>query len=298
MKYLYNIIAFLAIIIFIVTLSSCSQKVNKSNAKIRVVATTNTYGQVAKKVLGNKGQVISIINKSNIDPHDYQPTTITAEQVTNANVLISNGLGYDSWMNSISVNAKKATKISVGENLLNLKSGDNPHVWYKVTTMIKLANHLADVFSKKDTSNRHYYHNNAAKYISSLSVLQKQIKTIKSLNHHNKVDVSEPVFNYALDEMGYKINNPSYALSVEKGTDPTPQQIRLVENDIKHKKIKFFVNNIQDSNDILDNFVDLAKQNHVPVINVTETMPQNDDYKQWMFKQNEQVLKIERSNKY
>ncbi|WP_252898293.1 hypothetical protein [Apilactobacillus ozensis] len=59
----------------------------------------------------------------------------------------------------------------------------------------------------------------------------------------------------------------------------------------------FFVNNIQDSNDIVDNFVRLAHEHDVPVVNVTETMPQNDNYKSWMLKQNQQVLKIERSKK-
>ncbi|WP_237757216.1 metal ABC transporter solute-binding protein, Zn/Mn family [Apilactobacillus ozensis] len=298
MKYFKNIIAFLMIMAFVLNLSSCSQKVVKSHAKIRVVASTDTYGQVAKSVLGQNGQVISIINKSNVDPHDYQPTTITAEQISNANILISNGLGYDTWMKSISMNAKKANKIAVGEDLLHFKSGDNPHVWYKLNTITKLANYLANLFSKKDAKNSQYYHKNAAKYIKSLSGLKKQIDEIKRLNQNGKVDVSEPVFNYALSEMGYRVNNNRYALSVEKGTDPTPSQIREVENDIKYRRIRFFVNNIQDSNDIVDNFVRLAHEHDVPVVNVTETMPQNDNYKSWMLKQNQQVLKIERSKKY
>ena len=46
--------------------------------KIKVVTTTDFYGQVAEEVLGNKGKVTSIINNPSVDPHDYEPTTQTS----------------------------------------------------------------------------------------------------------------------------------------------------------------------------------------------------------------------------
>jgi ABC-type metal ion transport system, periplasmic component/surface adhesin len=70
----------LSFAIFILVLSSCgNKKVNSSSQKINVVTTTDFYAEVAKKIVGNKGQVTSIINNPAIDPHDYEPTTKVAQ---------------------------------------------------------------------------------------------------------------------------------------------------------------------------------------------------------------------------
>lgn len=42
-------------------LAGCSSKSSSSNGKIKITATTDFYGEVAKKVAGNKGDVTSII---------------------------------------------------------------------------------------------------------------------------------------------------------------------------------------------------------------------------------------------
>ena len=103
--------------------------------KIKVVTTTDFYGQVAEEVLGNKGKVTSIINNPSVDPHDYEPTTQTAKQVSNANIVIYNGLGYDSWITKLS-NGKK--KIDVATDVMHAKDGDNEHLWYNSKQWVSL----------------------------------------------------------------------------------------------------------------------------------------------------------------
>lgn len=73
--------------------------------------------------------------------------------------------------------------------------------------MPKLANELANQFSKLDSSHTKYYRQNAAKYIQSLAPLQKLIKTVKqNVDQNNKlVDVSEPVFSIALAHLGIRL---------------------------------------------------------------------------------------------
>ena len=60
-------------------------------------------------------------------------------------------------------------------------------------------------------------------------------------------------------------------------------------NDIKNKKIAFFVNNTQSSSSTVKTFVKLAKQNNIPVLNVRETIPNHTTYLNWM-KENYQNL--------
>lgn len=272
--------------------SSSSQK-SSSNKKIQVVASVDFYGEAAKAVLGNKGTVTSVINEPSIDPHDYQPTSKVAKEVSTANVILYNGIGYDSWMTKLAKNNSSATVIRVGEDVLHKKTGDNPHLWYRTQTMPAVANYLAAKFSKLQPKNSAYFKKNAEKFNKTLAPLAAKVKQLSKNSDNKLVDVSEPVFDYSLQELGYKENNTGFAKSVEDGTDPAPKDVKNMQNDIKQHKIVFFVQNTQATDKTVGNLVKLAKQNNVPVLQVTETMPKGKNYKQWMMSQYQQLEKIQ-----
>lgn len=159
--------------------------------------------------------------------------------------------------------------------------------------MPKLANALADKFAKKDPANKAKFKANAKKYIASLDDLNALVNKLKSNANGQLVDVSEPVFGYALDYLGYKINDAHFSNSTEEGTDYSAKDINGIETDIKEKKIAFFVNNIQATSKTVSRLVKLAKQNNVPVLNVTETLPKGKNYRTWMMSQYQQLERIQ-----
>ena len=274
-------------------LSGCGVQHPKRERGINVVSSVNFYGATAQAVLGHYGHVTSIIKNSSIDPHDFNPTPRDAESISGANFVISNGLGYDSWMNSLSQDAKHARRIQVGPQLLGKSVRSNPHVWYQPGTMPRLADYLAKRFGQQDPAHRVAFYRNAKRYDRSLAPLRTQITWLKDHRQKSKVDVSEPVFDYALHRMKYQVNDPGYAKAVENGTDPSPEEIRGVQNDIKHHRIAFFVENTQASDSIVNNLVRLAHRHHVPVMKITETMPNHLSYRAWMMKQNYRLEKIQ-----
>ena len=46
---------------------------------------------------GDNVNVTSIINSTNVDAHDYEPTTSDIAKLQKAQVIIVNGAGYDAW---------------------------------------------------------------------------------------------------------------------------------------------------------------------------------------------------------
>nr|WP_125552819.1 metal ABC transporter solute-binding protein [Loigolactobacillus jiayinensis] len=276
-------------------LVGCTTKPATKKAGITVVSSLNFYGEVAKAVLGDHGTVTSIITSPNTDPHDFEPTTKTARTVAEADVVIANGVGYDGWMQKlINANGNDAvTSIRVGEDLMHTKTGENEHLWYNKNTMPTLARHLAKVYAKRDPKHKAAYQHNAEKYIKSLQPINTKLAQLKQTSKHQKVAVSEPVFNYALAELGYKISDQHFANSIEEGTDPSPSDIKALQNVIRKRKIAFFVQNSQATDKVVANLVTLAHKHNVPVIKVTETKPHNLTYRQWMLKQYEQLSKIQ-----
>lgn len=291
----YKIVLSTISIIFIgILLTGCSSNKPSANSKVKIVTTTDFYAEVAKAVVGNKGSVQSIINKPGVDPHDYEPTTQVAKDVNNADITIANGLGYDSWMNKLS-KKKNSTFIKVGENILDKKTGDNPHIWYDPQTMPALANKLAKELGKEQPANKSYFEKNAAKYITSLKPVQDELNTLEKTakNTSNKeVYVSEPVFDYSIKAMGFVVGNKSFEKSIENGTDPSPKIVKDMRQGIKEKKISFLVYNSQSDSKLVDNMLTLAKKENIPILKVTETLPKNMTYKEWMLSQYKQLNKI------
>lgn len=294
----WGIGALVVVLAVIVGLMVTGWSPSKSHQKpIRVVTSLNFYGEVAKAVAGDHGTVTSFINSSAVELHEFQPTTKQAKQVAIANVAIENGLGYDAWMSKmVKADSKnKITLINVGEQVAKEKDGANEHVWYRPATMSALATTLAKQFSKLDPDHKADYEKNAKAYQAKLQKLDKVIAQAKqNVGDNRLVDVSEPVFDYALENLGYQINDQHFEKAVEDDSDPSPRDIQQIQDDITNHRITFFVNNSQESGKTVENLVKLAKENNVPVLNVTESEPDGEDYVSWMTKQYQALLKIQR----
>lgn len=260
--------------------------------KIKAVAAENFYGEVIQAVGGDSVEVTSVLNNPNIDPHAYEPTTDAAKAVSDAQVIIYTGIGYDEWMDKlIKANSSEIPKvvINVGEDLLGKKDGDNPHIWYDPTTMPKLATRVADELAKLNPSQDQAYHQKALDYIASLQPINDKIQKIQQTSA--SIAVSEPVFDYMAAALNLSISDPKFAKAIEEGTDPAPRDVANLQNNIEGKEIKLFIYNIQTQSPTVENIVKLANSAGIPVVEVTETEPTGKNYLQWMTDQLDEVGK-------
>ena len=273
-------------------LSACSTKkeTNTQNHRVDIVTSTNIYANIAKNIVGKHGHVQAIITNGDTDPHDFEPTTNSAKEVASANVVIANGLGYDDWMMKLAdANDIHATK--VGEQLMGLKQGDNPHIWYNLAMPQKYVDYIAKRASEIDPEHASYFKQNAQAYLQKIN----NIKKIAAKTNGSKmkpVYVSEPVFDYALERCHFKIDNRAFEEAVENETDPSAQVVHKMQNTLKKRKISFFVNNVQASSSTVNGMVRLAKQHDIPVLNVRETMPNGISYYLWMKSNYQKLFKI------
>lgn len=267
---------------------------------IRVVASLDFYGEVARAVAGKYGQVTTVINNAAVDPHDYQPGTQQARELSNANLVIQNGLGYDHWLTKLVQGSGngRVTTIDVARQVAAKKSGDNEHVWYQPATIGRLAQQLADQYSKLDPAHASYYHQRARAYLKTLQPLDQTIAQARQgVGANRMVAVSEPVFDYALENLGYQVVDHHFAKAVEDGNDPSPQDISALQTAIKNHQFAFLVENSQTDDRVVTNLVKLAHQYGVPVLKVTESKPNGLTYEQWMTKQYQQLIKIQEGEK-
>lgn len=272
----------LLIVVLLFCLSACSTKKDENTRKhqVDIVTSTNIYANIAKNIVGKHGKVEAVINNGDTDPHDFEPTTGSAKKVANANIVIADGLGYDSWMTNLA-NANDIHVTKVGEQLMGLKQGDNPHIWYNLDMPQKYVAYLVKKASQIDPKHAPYFKNNAKMYLNKINTIKKLADKIDG-QKAKPVYVSEPVFDYALERCHFKIGNHAFEEAVENETDPNAKVVHKMQMDIKQRKIAFFVNNIQASSSTVNNMVNLAKRSDVPVLDVRETMPNGVSYYHWM----------------
>jgi len=258
--------------------------VSAAGTVIQVVASTNVYADVVAQLGGGHVRVIGILSNPNADPHSYESSTTDAAAVARATLVVRNGLGYDDFVAKLedaSPNPRRVT-LDAGATL-GYRTGDNPHLWYKPDTMVRLAPMIVAALSRQDPADGPAFRANLAAFGASLRPWLAQIAAIKVRFGGTPVAVTEPVFDYAAQAAGLRILTPApFQAAVMGGTDPAPQDVQRQKDLFRRRAIKVFFYNQQAVAPITVQLLDLARRYHVPVVGVYETKPSHQTYQQWM----------------
>jgi zinc/manganese transport system substrate-binding protein len=253
---------------------------------VAVVAGENEYGNVASQIGGAYVTVFSVDSNPNTDPHTYEATPSVGQKISKANLLIENGVGYDSFMDSLaSASPNSARKVIDVQHLLGLPdSTPNPHLWYSPRTMPAVARALASDLSKLDPAHASTFRANETRFVASLQPWLGAIAAFKAKYAGTKAATTEPVADYLLSAMGIDNLTPfQFQADIMNGTDPTPQDVTLEKGFFTKHQVKVFCYNQQVTDPLTDSIRQTALSAGVPVVGVYETMPvPGYDYQTWM----------------
>jgi zinc/manganese transport system substrate-binding protein len=257
-----------------------------SSTKITAIGAENEYADVISQIGGKYVNAEAIMSNPNTDPHTFEASPAVAREVSAAQLIVQNGVGYDTFMSTIeSAAPNSARKVINVQQLLGLPdSTPNPHLWYKPTTMPAVANEIATDLSAIDPAHASYYKANAATFIASLSAWNSAIAAFKSAHPNTPVATTEPVADYMLQAVGADNLTPwAFQADIMNGTDPSPQNTATENSLFTQHKVKVFLYNQQVTDSLTESFIKLAQENDIPVVGVYETMPTPGyDYQSWM----------------
>jgi zinc/manganese transport system substrate-binding protein len=254
--------------------------------KVAIVAGENEYGNVASQIGGKYVTVYSVDSNPNTDPHTYEATPSVGQKIAKANLLIENGVGYDTFMGTLaSASPNSARKVINVQHVLGLANNTaNPHLWYSPKTMPAVARALVRDLSALDPAGRKTFTANEAKFMASLKPWTKAIAKFKAKYNGTTAATTEPVADYLLSAMGINNLTPwQFQADIMNGTDPTPQDVSLEKGFFTKHKVKVFAYNEQVTDSLTASIRETAVRADVPVVGVYETMPvPGYDYQSWM----------------
>jgi len=250
---------------------------------INIVAGENFYGDLAQQLGGAHVQVTSILNNPNQDPHLFEASATTAKALSQAQLVIYNGIDYDPWMEKLlSASNRPQRKVLIAGRLMQKKIGDNPHLWYNPATMQAMALAISAELQSVDPTNRADYRQRLQQVQNSLLALNGKIHTLRAHYAGTPVTATEPVFGYMAEALGLTMRNTRFQLAVMNDTEPSASDIAAFENDLKQHKVKVLLYNSQASDQSAKHVQQVALQAKIPVVGITETEPSGQHYQDWM----------------
>jgi len=266
--------------------SASSASPDAPGGQVVAVGAENEYANVIGQIGGKYVRVTAIESNPNTDPHTFEASPSVAQAVSAAQLVVQNGIGYDTYMNKIEAAAPSSTrKVIVAQNLLGLPdSTPNPHLWYSPRTMPAVAKAVAKDLSAMQPAHAGYFAANLRKFDASLQPWYQAIVKFKAAYPGTPVAVTEPVGDYMLQAIGAKILTPfTFQADIMNGVDPSPQDVSLEDGLFSSHKVKVFVYNQQVTDSLTTSFLSQARKDGIPVVGVYETMPvPGYDYQSWM----------------
>jgi zinc/manganese transport system substrate-binding protein len=153
----------------------------KPAGRLRVVATTTMIGDLAQEIGGDAVEVQTIMRPGG-DPHLYQPTPADAKVIARADLILTNGLRLEGWIDDLVRNAGgKGEVVVLSEGIEALQDPQktnypDPHLWHDAARWAQVAARLRDVLVAKDPAHAEGYKARAGRYAEALGALHERVK--------------------------------------------------------------------------------------------------------------------------
>jgi zinc/manganese transport system substrate-binding protein len=283
------------------TLSACAPVESETIEPfdgLTIVSSTNVWGDIAKSVAGDGVRVISIIDSFGQDPHSYEASARDQLAVNEADIVVANGGGYDSFIDVLADAAggfeilyaylpdehseEEATAEESTEDGHD-HGHENEHVWYDFHVVEDFATRLAEQLGTLDPDGATEYAENLVEFLGEMERLQDDVATAGQNYQGYSVLSSEPVADYLIDALGFENVTPSeFSQAIEEENDLSPKVLLEVQELLKNKLVKLFVVNSQTGSSQIDSLIALAKDNGIALVEMSELLPEGISYPEWM----------------
>ena len=204
-------------------LIGCQGESAGTSGKIQVATTISVLNSFVQGV-GGEHVIVKNIVPVGASPETFQPAPQDVATVADANLLVENGAGLESWLDRLLRDASaKNLHVVICADGLPVKNL-NPHLWMDPVFAKAYVAKIRDALIAIDPSHADDYWRNAAAYDARLDELigqiRKQIATIPP--SHRYMIVFHNAWQYYNDRfgittLGFVERNP--------GQEPNPQQI-------------------------------------------------------------------------
>jgi ABC-type Zn uptake system ZnuABC Zn-binding protein ZnuA len=228
-----------------------------------VLAVETFLADIAQNVAGDRLTVEALI-PIGLDPHAFEPTPRDVVQISQSQVLMVNGAGFEQWLTKVMENAgSQGTVIEAsaglamrtpqaGESVGHPGEGD-PHFWLDPTLVAGYVENIRDAFSAADPAGKAEYTANAEAYVAKLEELDAWIEEqVATLPEEDRLLVMNHVSHgYYADRYGFRIAG-AVVPSVATGESPTAKQLAALTETIRAEGVRAIFVELEENPQLAD----------------------------------------------
>jgi ABC-type Zn uptake system ZnuABC Zn-binding protein ZnuA len=257
----------LAVLLTLLTVAACGVSPNSAaTAPInayQVITTTSIFADLAKIALGDAAHIESII-PAGADVHTFEPSPSDVEKIQSADLIIANGLGLDSWIQSLIDAAGKgeADTLLLGEGLdqesgwVYLSNAEtpgtfDPHIWLDPKGAALYVQRIADHVSHNAPDLAQRIAATSADGITKINAIDADLAVdFAAIDpDQRKIVTMHDAFGYFA--RAYEIEIVGVAIA-SPGQDPSAQEIRALIDAIREAGVTALFSEVQLPSKVLD----------------------------------------------
>jgi len=257
------------------SLTGCSEQPrwSEGSGPIKIVASTNVWGDIAHQISGDLATVDALIYDQNQDPHSFEASARDQLLIENADIVIMNGGGYDDFVEKM-VAADDSPAVLINAYVASgTDETRNEHIWYSASQVKDVANVIFSALETLDKQNVATYDANLAEFEAQIKLIQIRTSEIASAWGGSKVFSTEPLIHYLLEDTGMiDITPTEFSEAIEEERDVSASV--LAEAKAAAKQAKFIAVNMSTSTKQIEDILASAR---VPSRGFFELLPQDPD---------------------
>jgi zinc/manganese transport system substrate-binding protein len=221
--------------------------------KLKVVATFSILADLVKQVGGDRVEVRALVGP-NGDAHVYAPTPADVRTLVVAQLVVTNGLGFEGWMDRlVNASATKAAMVVAAKGVKPRRAeeaqahgGSDPHAWQSVPNVKIYVANIRDALVKADAAGKATYEANAAAYLAQLDALDQEVRDAmaKIPADRRRIITTHDAFGYFKDAYGLDFIAPQ---GVSTESEVSAKDVAKIIVQVKKQKIPaVFLENVSD----------------------------------------------------
>ncbi|AAC65029.1 metal ABC transporter substrate-binding protein [Treponema pallidum] len=247
-----SVVAALAGVVFLAQACSLSTPSRITHTdKLPVVVTFNALKELTQMVGGEKIHLVSIV-PDGVDSHDFEPKAKHMAFISDAKVIVYNGLGMEPWIHSVLHAARNSGSIRVeaAQGIVPLKahtrghtahhvhahashgSAYDPHVWLSVCNAQTMLRTIGKALCKADPQHTRFYKRNARNAAARLEALYKEYRSKFAALSHRYFVTTHAAFGYLCRDFDLQQKSIKDVFNTEEPS--IKRLVELVEFSKKH----------------------------------------------------------------
>jgi zinc/manganese transport system substrate-binding protein/manganese/iron transport system substrate-binding protein len=258
-----------------------------SGAGLKVVATTTVFADMVRNVAGDRAVVDSII-PAGAGPEDYEPKPDDARKLADADLVVSNGVGLDEFLDDLIAAAgeEAAGRLVLGDGLetMTVEGEENPHFWLDPSVVAdRYIPAISAALARLDPAGADSYEARATAYIDAVLAMDAanvaRVETIPA--EDRKLVTFHDAFPYFAAHYGFEL----VGVIVENvGQEPTASELAALVETVRGAGVRAVFSEAQFSPDLARTLADEAgvRQVVTTLYNDTVGPPPTDTYLKMM----------------